>query len=94
LHLQQWSALLIKEPDRHKLLFVFPQKFVSLYIKGNAVDLGNNWGPELYGLIESVKAVFNTVYVDNEVMANTLNNTQVFTTFGKRAIVKPSNFDT
>ncbi|AAZ43880.1 putative immunoglobulin-blocking virulence protein [Mycoplasmopsis synoviae] len=94
LHLQQWSALLIKGPDRPKLMFVSPQKVDTLYIKGNAVDLGNNWGPELYGLIESGKAVFNTVYVDNEVMANTLNNSQAFTTFGKRAIVKPSNFDT
>ncbi|MES3497132.1 putative immunoglobulin-blocking virulence protein [Mycoplasmoides gallisepticum] len=94
LHQQQWSALLIKGPDRPKLMFVSPQKVDTLYIEGNAVDLGNNWGPELYGLIESGKYVFQTVYVDNETMANTLNNSQAFTTFGKRAIVKPSNFDT
>ncbi|WP_117274125.1 putative immunoglobulin-blocking virulence protein [Mycoplasmoides gallisepticum] len=94
LHQQQWSALLIKGPDRPKLMFVSPQKVDTLYIQGNAVDLGNNWGPELYGLIESGKYVFQTVYVDNETMANTLNNSQAFTTFGKRAIVKPSNFDT
>ncbi|WP_350266831.1 putative immunoglobulin-blocking virulence protein [Mycoplasmoides gallisepticum] len=94
LHQQQWSVLLIKGPDRPKLMFVSPQKVDTLYIQGNAVDLGNNWGPELYGLIESGKYVFQTVYVDNETMANTLNNSQAFTTFGKRAIVKPSNFDT
>ncbi|AFP76261.1 hypothetical protein HFMG06CAA_5521 [Mycoplasmoides gallisepticum CA06_2006.052-5-2P] len=94
LHQQQWSALLIKGPDRPKLMFVSPQKVDTLYIQGNAVDLGNNWGPELYGLIESGKYVFQTVYVDNETMANTLNNSQAFTTFGKRAIVKPRNFDT
>ncbi|UQZ95864.1 putative immunoglobulin-blocking virulence protein [Mycoplasmoides gallisepticum] len=94
LHQQQWSALLIKGPDRPKLMFVSPQKVDTLYIQGNAVDLGNNWGPELYGLIESGKYVFQTVYVDNETMANILNNSQAFTTFGKRAIVKPRNFDT
>ncbi|SYV95694.1 Uncharacterised protein [Mycoplasmoides gallisepticum] len=27
-------------------------------------------------------------------MENTLNSSQAFTTFGKRAIVKPRNFDT
>ncbi|MEA4115546.1 putative immunoglobulin-blocking virulence protein, partial [Mycoplasma sp. 744] len=94
LHLQQWSALLIKGPDRPKLMFASPRKVDTLYIQGNAVDLGDNWGPELYGLIESGKEVFNTVYVDNQVMANTLNDSQAFTTFGKTAIVKPSNFDT
>ncbi|MES3497118.1 putative immunoglobulin-blocking virulence protein [Mycoplasmoides gallisepticum] len=94
LHQQQWSALLIKGPDRPKLMFVSPQKVDTLYIQGNAVDLGNNWGPELYGLIESGKYVFQKVYVDNETMANTLNSSQAFTTFGKRAIVKPRNFDT
>ncbi|OBU80632.1 putative immunoglobulin-blocking virulence protein, partial [Mycoplasmoides gallisepticum] len=94
LHQQQWSALLIKGPDRPKLMFVSPQKVDTLYIQGNAMDLGNNWGPELYGLIESGKYVFQKVYVDNETMANTLNSSQAFTTFGKRAIVKPRNFDT
>ncbi|WP_027333138.1 putative immunoglobulin-blocking virulence protein, partial [Mycoplasmoides gallisepticum] len=34
LHQQQWSALLIKGPDRPKLMFVSPQKVDTLYIQG------------------------------------------------------------
>ncbi|UUM19427.1 putative immunoglobulin-blocking virulence protein [Mycoplasma sp. 1018B] len=93
LHKQQWSAMLIKGPERPKLYFVSPQPVNTLYIKGNAVDLGNNWGVELYGLIESGKDVFQTVYVDNDTMARVLNDSQAFRQFNKIAKVKPADFN-
>lgn len=93
LHEQQWTALLFKGPERPKLYFVSPQEVNTLYIKGNAIDLGDNWGRELYCLIEAGKDVFQTVYVDNETMAQVLNNSQAFRQFNKKAIVKPAGFN-
>ncbi|UUM20630.1 putative immunoglobulin-blocking virulence protein [Mycoplasma sp. 2045] len=90
---QQWSAMLIKGPERPKLHFVSPVEVNTLYIQGNARDLDDNWGPELYGLIESGKNVFRTIYVDNQTMADRLNRSQAFTKFGKTAVVKSANFD-
>ncbi|WP_029512974.1 putative immunoglobulin-blocking virulence protein [Mycoplasmopsis iners] len=90
---QQWSALLIKGPERPKLEFVSPVTVDTLYISGNAVDLKDNYNVQFYALLEAGKYVFNTVYVDNQKMADTLNRTQAFTTFGKTAVVKPANFN-
>lgn len=90
---QQWSALLVKGPERPKLYFEGPVAVDTLYFKGNAVDLKNNYGQQLYGLIESGNYNFRTIYVDNQVMADTLNKSQAFTKFGKRAVVKPADFN-
>ncbi|WP_416737917.1 putative immunoglobulin-blocking virulence protein [Mycoplasmopsis meleagridis] len=87
LNKQQWSALLIKGPERPKLNFVSPVEVDTLYIKGQPGDLGDNWGPELYALTEAGKNVFTKVIVDNEQMANVLNSSQAFTTFNKHAEV-------
>ncbi|WP_036433855.1 putative immunoglobulin-blocking virulence protein [Mycoplasmopsis columboralis] len=88
---QQWSALLIKGPERPKLYFSSPTLVNTLYFKGDSVP--DNFGRDLYGLIESGNYHFQTIYVDNQAVADTLNSSQAFRTFNKHAVVKPANFN-
>ncbi|AWX42573.1 Uncharacterised protein [Metamycoplasma cloacale] len=78
---QQWDKLIVKGPQRSKLTFDNPN-VNSLYIKGLAYNLPNNYNPQLYGLFEAGKQVFRTLYVDNQAMKDAIMNTQAWRTFG------------
>ncbi|VEU74968.1 Uncharacterised protein [Mycoplasmopsis citelli] len=88
---QQWYVLIVKGLERAKLYFKSPTRVDTLYLKGNTIP--SSYGRDLYGLIEAGKDLFNTVYVDTQEIANTLNQSQAFRTFHKTAVVKPSSFN-
>ncbi|WP_186390753.1 putative immunoglobulin-blocking virulence protein [Mycoplasma struthionis] len=90
---QKWSRLIVKGPQKAELKFVSPVPVDTLYIKGLAKDLPNNYNAALYGLFEAGKKVFKKIYVDNEVMKETIQARQATSALGITVEVKPDNFN-
>ncbi|TPE57263.1 putative immunoglobulin-blocking virulence protein [[Mycoplasma] falconis] len=88
----QWNALIVKGPTRSKLIFK-GGAVDSLYIKGNISDLPNGYNAPLYGLLEAGRYEFSKYYVDNQAMADVLNQTQAARKFNVHFVVKPASLD-
>ncbi|AZG68625.1 putative immunoglobulin-blocking virulence protein [Mycoplasma struthionis] len=90
---QNWDRLIVRGPQKAKLFFEGPRQVDTLYIKGNAVDLPQDYNKQFYGLFEAGREVFRNVYVDNEAMRKAIQDTQAAREHGINVQIKPEGFE-
>ncbi|MEE3928174.1 putative immunoglobulin-blocking virulence protein [Mycoplasmopsis ciconiae] len=76
---QNWKNLLVKGPKRPEINFTGKQ-IQNLHLKGSTIS--NNYGQDLYGLMEGLRNYSLNVYVDSEAMKNAILSTSAWRSFG------------